>query len=86
MLEGGWEKASSEVEVKLVAEQDEVYVVCRSPARRAKEKAMRVGCVCRASLSLKRPERVVAPARLAHLPTQPPPRVHQSQVPASAVH
>jgi transposase len=41
LLEGGWQKASSEVEVKLVAEQDEVYVVCRSQARRAKEKAMR---------------------------------------------
>lgn len=41
LLEGSWEKASSEVEVKLVAEQDEVYVVCRSQARRAKEKAMR---------------------------------------------
>jgi transposase len=41
LLEGGWEKASSEVEVKLVAEHDEVYVVCRSQARRAKEKAMR---------------------------------------------
>ena len=41
LLEGGWEKVSGEVEVKLVAEHDEVYVVCRSQARRAKEKAMR---------------------------------------------
>lgn len=41
LIEGPWAKASAEVEVQLVPENDEVYVLCRSAARKAKEKAMR---------------------------------------------
>lgn len=41
LLEGPWTKASAEVEVQLVPENDEVYVLCRSAGRQAKEKAMR---------------------------------------------
>lgn len=41
LLEGPWTRASAEVEVQLVPEHDEVYVLCRSAARRAKERAMR---------------------------------------------
>lgn len=41
LLEGPWIKASAEVEVQLVPENDEVYVLCRSAGRKAKEKAMR---------------------------------------------
>jgi transposase len=41
LLEGAWSKASAEVEVQLVPESDEVYVLCRSAGRRQKEKAMR---------------------------------------------
>ena len=41
LLDGPWTKASAEVEVQLVPENDEVYVLCRSAARKAKEKAMR---------------------------------------------
>jgi transposase len=41
LLDGPWTKASAEVEVQLVPEADEVYVLCRSAGRRAKEKAMR---------------------------------------------
>jgi transposase len=41
LLEGCWVKVSAEVEVQLVPEQEEIYVLCRSGARRAKEKAMR---------------------------------------------
>lgn len=33
LLEGAWEKVSSEVEVQLVPEADEVYVLCRSRGR-----------------------------------------------------
>jgi transposase len=41
LLEGPWTQANAEVEVQLVPENDEVYVLCRSAARRAKERAMR---------------------------------------------
>jgi transposase len=41
LLEGPWTRASAEVEVQLVPENDEVYVLCRSAGRKAKEKAMR---------------------------------------------
>ena len=40
-MDGPWTQASSEVEVQLVPENDEVYVLCRSVARKAKERAMR---------------------------------------------
>jgi transposase len=41
LLDGPWTKASAEVEVQLVPENDEVYVLCRSAGRKAKERAMR---------------------------------------------
>ena len=41
LLDGPWTKASAEVEVQLVPENDEVYVLCRSAGRKTKEKAMR---------------------------------------------
>jgi hypothetical protein len=41
LVDGPWTQASSEVEVQLMPENDEVYVLCRSTARKAKERAMR---------------------------------------------
>jgi transposase len=41
LLTGTWQAVSPEVEVQLLPEQDEVYVLCRSVKRRHKERAMR---------------------------------------------
>jgi transposase len=41
LLDGPWIKASAEVDVQLVPEHDEIYVLCRSAGRKAKEQAMR---------------------------------------------
>ena len=41
LLAGTWQAVSSEVEVQLVPEPEEVYVLCRSVKRRHKERAMR---------------------------------------------
>jgi transposase len=41
LLEGSWQQISEEVQVQLVAEQDEIYVLCRSRQRQKKEQAMR---------------------------------------------
>jgi hypothetical protein len=41
LLAGTWQAVSSEVQVQLVPEQEEVYVLCRSVKRRHKERAMR---------------------------------------------
>ena len=41
LLDGPWTKASAEVEVQLVPDHDEVYVLCRSAGRKSKERAMR---------------------------------------------
>jgi hypothetical protein len=41
LLDGSWTKASAEVEVQLVPDHAEVYVLCRSAGRKAKERAMR---------------------------------------------
>jgi transposase len=41
LLEGTWTQVSTQVEVQLIAATDEVYVLCRSAGRRAKERAMR---------------------------------------------
>jgi transposase len=43
LLEGGWQQVRAEVEVKLVPtpQGDETYILCRSTARREKEKAIR---------------------------------------------
>jgi transposase len=41
LLEGTWTRVSAQVEVQLVPQTDEVYVLCRSLGRKAKERAMR---------------------------------------------
>lgn len=41
LLDGSWQEVSAQVQVQLIAEADEVYVLCRSAGRAAKEKAMR---------------------------------------------
>lgn len=41
LLAGTWTAVSPQVEVQLVPETEEVYVLCRSAGRRAKERAMR---------------------------------------------
>ncbi len=45
LLEGDWQSVSGEVEVQLIAEAQETYVLARSHARAQKEKAMRVRVV-----------------------------------------
>jgi hypothetical protein len=41
LLEGDWPKTSDQVQVQLLPEADEVYVLCRSAGRVQKERAMR---------------------------------------------
>ena len=41
LLGGDWQKISDEVQVQLIPEADEVYVLCRSAGRVQKERAMR---------------------------------------------
>ena len=41
LLEGSWQQISAEVQVQLVPEEGEVYVLCRSRERQNKERAMR---------------------------------------------
>jgi Transposase DDE domain len=41
LLEGDWQKISDQVQVQLLPEADEVYVLCRSAGRVQKERAMR---------------------------------------------
>jgi transposase len=41
LLAGDWQKISAEVQVQLIPEADEVYVLCRSTGRVQKERAMR---------------------------------------------
>ena len=41
LLTGDWQKVSGEVQVQLIPESDEVYVLCRSTGRVLKERAMR---------------------------------------------
>jgi transposase len=41
LVQGTWQQVSSEVEVQLLPESEEVYVLCRSGKRRHKERAMR---------------------------------------------
>lgn len=45
LLEGDWQKVSGEVEVQLVAQDKETYVLARSRARAQKESAMRLRVV-----------------------------------------
>lgn len=41
LLEGGWQQAAPEVEVKLCPHEEDLYVLCRSQGRVQKERAMR---------------------------------------------
>ena len=41
LFAGDWQKVSTQVQVQLLPEADEVYVLCRSPGRVHKERAMR---------------------------------------------
>jgi transposase len=41
LLEGSWRKISEQVEVQIVGQEEEVFVLCRSAKRREKEAAMR---------------------------------------------
>lgn len=41
LLEGDWHQISPQVQVQLVPQEDEVYVLCRSSERQQKERAMR---------------------------------------------
>ena len=41
LLDGAWQAISDEVQVQLIPESDEVYVLCRSAGRVQKERAMR---------------------------------------------
>jgi transposase len=41
LVAGTWQQVSSEVEVQLLPESEEVYILCRSVKRRHKERAMR---------------------------------------------
>jgi transposase len=41
LLTGDWQKVSEQVQVQLIPEHDEVYVLCRSTGRVQKERAMR---------------------------------------------
>ena len=41
LLDGPWQNASAEVQVQLLPENDETYILCRSAGRREKEAAMR---------------------------------------------
>ena len=45
LLEGDWQSVSSEVEVQLIAQDSETYVLARSRARAQKESAMRLRVV-----------------------------------------
>jgi len=41
LVEGTWEQVNSQVQVQLIAQGDEVFVLCRSTGRQQKERAMR---------------------------------------------
>jgi hypothetical protein len=45
LLEGDWQRVSGEVEVQLIAQDKETYVLARSQARAQKESAMRLRVV-----------------------------------------
>lgn len=66
LLEGGWTQVRDEVEAKLVPtpNRTETYVLCRSTARREKERAIRRRFSSRIEKALKRLEQQVEKGRL----------------------
>jgi transposase len=66
LLEGGWEQARPDVEVKLVAtpQGEETYLLCRSTARKQKEQAIRGRFSARMEKALAALEKRVADGKL----------------------
>ena len=66
LLAGGWEQVRPDVEVKLVPtpQGEEIYILCRSQARRAKEQAMRSRFSTRMEKALAALEKRVAAGQL----------------------
>lgn len=66
LLEGGWEQVRAEVEVKLVSTPagEETYVLCRTAARKEKEKAIRSRFSTRMETALNKLKKRVAEKRL----------------------
>jgi len=66
LLEGGWEQVRPEVEVKLVPTPQgaETYILCRSTARRAKERAIRSRFSTRMEKALQALQKRVAAGQL----------------------
>src|SRR5216684_2518836 len=66
LLEGGWEQIRPEVEVKRVRvpSGEETYILCRTPARREKEKAIRSRFSNRIEEALARLEKRIVTGRL----------------------
>jgi len=66
LLEGGWEQVRPEVEVKLVSTPagEETYVLCRTAARKEKEKAIRSRFSTRMETALNKLKKRVAEQRL----------------------
>jgi len=66
LLEGGWEQVRPEVEVKLVSTPagEETYVLCRTAARKEKEKAIRSRFSTRMERALNKLKKRVAEKRL----------------------
>jgi transposase len=66
LLEGGWKQVRPEVDVKLVSTPagEETYVLCRTAARKEKEKAIRSRFSARMETALKKLQKRVAEQRL----------------------
>ncbi len=64
LLTGDWQRVSDQVQVQLIPEADELYVLCRSTGRAAKERAMRRRTLRRLVRDLRRLRRRVARGRL----------------------
>jgi transposase len=64
LLEGDWQKVSGEVEVQLIAQDKETYVLARSRARAQKESAMRLRVVRALMRDLIRLRRLLRHGRL----------------------
>ncbi len=64
LLTGDWQRVSARVQVQLIPEADELYVLCRSTGRAAKERAMRRRTLRRLIRDLRRLRRRVGRGRL----------------------
>lgn len=64
LLTGTWQQVAAQVQVQLVAQDDEVLVLCRSTGRVAKERAMRQRCLRRLIGDLRRLRRRVREGQL----------------------